>query len=220
MANQALAVTFPLRGAIEAAPLRRVRGGRDMRRLVSIEGEKVMASTNNKPSRSDRNRKMISGTQKHLASASAIVVSGVSYTPAAVEKVFQGAIDAADATAAVTAAFHKAAAAERDANKSSGALYRGMKTYLTNQYALQPDVLADFGIEIVTRQAPDATTVAAAVVKRADTRAARHTMGKRQKSAVTGTSAAKGTTAAPGTANVASTTPAAPATPATTPKAS
>ncbi|MGH7438077.1 MAG: hypothetical protein ACRENE_20535 [Polyangiaceae bacterium] len=178
-----------------------------------------MATKDNKPSRSDRSRKMISGTQKHLASASAIVISGASYTPAAIEKVFQGSIDAADATATATATFHKATAAERDANKSSDALYRGMRTYLTNQYALQPDVLADFGIEIATRQAPDATTVAAAVAKRADTRAARHTMGKRQKAAVTGTSAAKGTTTAPGTATGAPTTPAT-AAPATTPKAS
>ncbi len=163
-----------------------------------------MVSKNNKPSRSDRNRKMISGTQKRMAGASAIVVSGVSYTPAAIEKVFQTSIDAADATAAATATFHKATAAERDANKSSDALYRGMRTYLSNLYALQPEVLADFGIEIANRQTPDATTVAAAVAKRADTRVARQTLGKRQKAAVKGTSAAKGTTAAPGTANVAS----------------
>ncbi len=76
------------------------------------------------------------------------------------------------------------------ASKTSHALYMGMKAYLTNLYALQPEVLADFGIEIANRQAPDAVTVAGAVAKRADTRVARHTMGKRQKKKVTGTPAA------------------------------
>ena len=58
-----------------------------------------------------------------------------------------------------------------------------------NEYALQPYVLADFGTEVASRQAPAASTVAEAVTKRADTRAARHTMGKRQKAAVKGTPA-------------------------------
>jgi hypothetical protein len=172
-------------------------------------------SKKSKADRSDRNRKMILGVQKRLAGATAILIKSVSYTPAAAVKVLQGSIDAADATAAAAATFHKATAAEREANAAGDALYLGLKTYLTNQYALQPEVLADFGIEIANRQAPDATTVAEAVAKRADTRAARHTMGKRQKAAVKGTSEPKGTTPA---------APASPASPAaatpTTPKAS
>jgi hypothetical protein len=141
---------------------------------------------------------------KHMASTTAFIVDGVSRAPADVEKTLQGSIDAADATAAATATFHKATAAEREATKAGDALYRGMRGYLVNQYKLQPDVLADFGIELTNRQVPDASTVAEAVAKRADTRAARHTMGKRQKAAVKGTSAPKGATPA------ASATPAAP----------
>jgi hypothetical protein len=177
-------------------------------------------SAKSKANRSDRNRKMILGVHKLLASTAAITVNGVSYAPAAVEKVLQGSIDAADATEAASAAFHKATAAERAANKAGDAMYLGLKTYLKNQYALDPDKLADFGIEVATRQAPDATTVAKAVAKRADTRTARHTMGKRQKAAVKGTSASKGTTpaASTGLATAASTS-AAPVATSTTPKA-
>jgi len=171
-----------------------------------------------KANRSDRNRKMIAGVQKHYPTATAIVVKSVSYTPAAIVKTLQGSIDAADATAAASAAFHKATAAERDANKTGDALYLGLKTYLINQYALQPDALADFGIEIANRQAPDASTVAAAVVKRADTRTARHTMGKRQKAGVKGTAAP--TPAAPASPPATPAVPATPATPGTAPKAS
>jgi hypothetical protein len=155
-------------------------------RALGKKEMQVMGSNINKPTRSDRSRKMIAGVQKHLASLSTLVVGGVSYTPAVVVKSLQGSIDAADTTATAAAAFHKATAAERETNATADGLYRGMRGYLVNLYKLQPDVLADFGIAIVNRQAPDASTVANAVVKRADTRVARHTMGKRQKRKVTG----------------------------------
>jgi hypothetical protein len=130
---------------------------------------------------------MIAGVQKHLSGASAVIVDGSSYTPAAIVKSLQGSIDSADATASATAAFHKATAAERAANTTGDGLYLGLRTYLVTQYKTQPDVLADFGITLGSRRVPDASTMATAVVKRAATRAARHTMGKRQKLAVTGT---------------------------------
>jgi hypothetical protein len=143
-------------------------------------------ATRTKSSRSDRNHLVIAGVKKHLANATSIIIGGTSYAPMDIEKILQDPIDARDATATTTAAFHKAVAAEKAANAKGDALYRGLRKYLTNQYETQPDVLADFGIAIVNRQAPDASTVANAVVKRADTRVARHTMGKRQKRKVTG----------------------------------
>jgi hypothetical protein len=130
---------------------------------------------------------MIAGVQKHLSGASAIVVDGSSYAPAAIVKSLQGSIDSADATASATAAFHQATAAEKAASTQGDDLYQGLRTYLITQYKTQPDVLADFGITLGNKQVPDASTTATAVVKRAATRAARHTMGKRQKLAVTGT---------------------------------
>jgi len=140
----------------------------------------------NKPTRSDRNRQAIAGVKKHYANVPSLVIDGVSYTPAEVEKVLQDSIDAADATAAAAAVFHKAVAAERAANAKGDAVYRGLRSFLINQYKTSPDTLADFGITLPTRQVPDAATVAAAVDKRAATRAARHTQGKRQKAGVTG----------------------------------
>jgi hypothetical protein len=143
--------------------------------------------TRSKSSRSDRNHLVIAGVKKHLANATSIIIGGTSYAPVDIEKIFQDPIDARDATATTTAAFHKAVAAEKAANAKGDALYRGLRKYLTNQYETQPDVLADFGIALQTKQVPDANTVAAAVAKRAATRTARHTMGKRQKQGVKGT---------------------------------
>jgi hypothetical protein len=46
--------------------------------------------------------------------------------------------------------------------------------------------LGDFGFQNPTRKAPSEATKAAAVAKRAATRGARHTMGKRQKAQIKG----------------------------------
>ena len=53
-------------------------------------------------------------------------------------------------------------------------------------YRNSPDVLADFGITSKARVAPTVESKAAAVAKRAATRAARHTMGPKQKEGVKG----------------------------------
>jgi hypothetical protein len=143
-----------------------------------------------KADRSDRNRKALAGIRKHYASAPTMVLDGVSYALTDIEKTLQGSIDAADATTAATATFHKTVDAERTANASADAVYAGLKTFVTTQFKTSPDVMADFGFTPSSRQVPDAATVAAAVEKRTATRVARHTMGKRQKAKVTGTTPA------------------------------
>ncbi len=139
-----------------------------------------------KSNRSDRSRKMIAGVKKHYANAPSLVVDGVSYAPADIEAALQGCVDAADATASAAAAFHKAVATEKTSTAKGDALYRGLRAFLITQYKAQPTVLDDFGITLSTKQVPDASKVAAAVAKRAATRAARHTMGKRQKAGIKG----------------------------------
>ena len=126
-----------------------------------------------------------------------MVLDGVSYAPDDIVKALQGSIDAADATSAVTAQFHKTVDAERAANATADAVYAGLKTYVTSQFRTSPSALADFGITLPTRQVPDAATAATAVEKRQATRVARHTMGKRQKANVTGTETTPVTAPAP-----------------------
>ena len=151
----------------------------------------------NRAARSDRNRKAIAGVRKQFASTKTLVLDGVSYTPDDIVKALQGSIDAADATSAANAQFHKAVDAERAANATADAVYAGLKTYVTSQFKTSPSTLADFGITLPTRQVPDAATAATAVEKRQATRVARHTMGTRQKANVKGTVTAPATAPAP-----------------------
>ncbi len=72
-------------------------------------------------------------------------------------------------------------------------------TFIKAGYGGQPDVLADFGIQTPKARAPLTVEArAAASAKRAATRAARNTMGSKQKKGVKGT--VVGVTVTPGTA--------------------
>ncbi len=148
-----------------------------------------------KVDRSDRNRKALAGIRKHYASTPTMVLDGVTFATADVETALQGSIDAADATTAAAAVFHKTVAAERTANARGDAVYGGFKAFVTTQFKVSPDSMADFGLTLPARRVPDAATKADAVAKRSATRAARHTMGKRQKEKVKGTSSTLETSA-------------------------
>jgi hypothetical protein len=149
-----------------------------------------------KSTRADRNRQTIAGVRKPLAGDPPIAVDGVTYTAADIERILQASIDTTDATTAATAVFHKAVAAERAAHAEGDALDRGLRTLLLHRYLSSPDTLADFGVTPPQRQTPSAVTVADAVAKRAATRLARHTMGKRQKAGIKGEVAAANATTA------------------------
>ena len=75
---------------------------------------------------------------------------------------------------------------ERATAARTDALYAALRSFTHNQHKPRPEVLAEFGMTLPSRQAPSAETLAAAVEKRAATRVARHTMGKRQKMKVKG----------------------------------
>jgi hypothetical protein len=139
-----------------------------------------------KPTRSDRNRTMIVGFQKHLSGVPTIILDGKPFTPDALIKVLQTEIDAADATTAAEGAFHKTVAAEKAAVVAGEPVFRALRAFVLNQFKGQTDVLADFGITVTVAKKPDAATKAAAALKAKATRAARGTKGKRQKAGIKG----------------------------------
>jgi hypothetical protein len=72
-----------------------------------------------------------------------------------------------------------------------------VQTYARYAYATDTATLADFGFGPVKHTEPSPAVKAAAAVKARATRAARHTMGKVQKKAITGAATAP----APATSN-------------------
>jgi hypothetical protein len=134
----------------------------------------------------NKNRQAIAGVEKHFGSTQTIVLDGSPTTPKDVIATLRAAIDAIDAAAAAEKAFHDATAAQHAAIAKGNAVLVALRPLVKNQLGSAEGILGDFGFQAPKRQVPDEVTKAAAVAKRAATRAARHTMGQRQKAKVKG----------------------------------
>jgi hypothetical protein len=147
--------------------------------------ESVMPNQN-KDTTLNRIRLAIAGVQKHLASTPTVVLDGVSTPIANVLATLNGATTAIDGATTAEKAFHDAVAAQNAAVAAAVALLTDLKVLVTNQFGEKGAATADFGFAPATRKEPDAATKAAAVEKRAATRAARGTRGPRAKQAIKG----------------------------------
>ena len=94
-------------------------------------------------------------------------------------------IDAASATIAARAKWLTAAAAENEKTTEAESILLGLKSHLVTTYGAKSQVVADFGFTPKTKKTT-AKTTAAAVDKRAATRVARGTVGKKEKLKITG----------------------------------
>jgi hypothetical protein len=159
-------------------------------------------------------QQLIAGAAKHLTGVTQVTLLGSSYTPNDLASKLQSLVNLrsdVDAARAVTAAKVAAEAAQA---KPLRALMSAFVAYVRVTFGNSPDVLADFGLapKAQAQVSPETQVIAAA--KRKATRAARHTMGPKQKAGVKGVVAdviTIPTSASP----VVTTAPASPAAPAT-----
>jgi hypothetical protein len=124
----------------------------------------------NKSNVIDRNRKAIAGLRQHYAHVSSIVLDGVPFKTADVEKVLQGQIDAADKTAAATASFHQAVAVEKAVHAHAEATFLALKARVFSDFKASAEVLGEFGLKQPTRRKPSPDTVVKANAQRRATR--------------------------------------------------
>jgi hypothetical protein len=154
-------------------------------------------------------KQLIAGTAKRLAKGTQVSLVGSSFTPDQVTTELQSIVnlrtdvDAAKATAKAKIA---AETAQMPALRTFMSAY---VSFVKAAYGTSPDALADFGINPKPRAQLTAEAKTAAAAKRKATRAARHTMGSKQKLGVKGDvtgitvtpiTATLPTVAAPGTA--------------------
>jgi hypothetical protein len=128
----------------------------------------------------------IAATKKHLGSATQVPLLGGSFTPDQITSKLQALVDLrsdvnaakADATAkiAIEAAQQPALLVFQDA----------LASYVKAVFGSSPDVLGDYGLAPKPRAQVTAKGLVAANAKREATRAARHTMGSKQKQAIVG----------------------------------
>ena len=131
-------------------------------------------------------KQLIAGTGKHLSNTTPVAFAGGSFTADQITSKLQELVDLrtdADAARAATQAKLAAEATQAPALRS---FTRAFRSFVKASYGTSPDVLADFGINLKLREPLSVEAMAAAVAKRKATRAARHTMGSKQKEGVKG----------------------------------
>jgi hypothetical protein len=183
------------------APLKGMRAPRPSRVLLRavlvtpIEKRIVMNTIKNRSSRQTADQKLIDGFTKHGAKLATLVIGGTSYKTADVITIMQGLVNSANAVVASRATWQAAVVADSAGRTKEKAFISGVRQSLFVAFGGAIDTLADFGLtphKARTALTPEEKQAAAAKGKA--TRAARHTMGRKQKAQIKGTSAPASTT--------------------------
>jgi hypothetical protein len=185
--------------------------GRGVRAGADLRKEKSIMATNEKGKGqvAALAGQLIAGVAKYLTSTTSVVLEGSSYTAAQITSKLQSIVTLRSDVDTAKASTKAKLAAEASQLPALRGFMTAFESYVRGAYGSQPDALADFGLQPRKVRAPATIEAkAAAVAKRASTRAARNTMGKVQKKAVKGdvtgvvvtpvTSAPTSTVATPG----------------------
>ena len=154
------------------------------------KGEVIMATKNvlNRTERQDADQKLIDGLNTHASTLPSLTIGGTSYTTAAVVAVLQARIAAANAVIPARASWQGTVQADRDERTKTKTFVSGLRQALLVAFAGSIETLADFGLKPRKARTPRTPEQkAAATAKAKATRAARHTMGSKQKAKVKGT---------------------------------
>jgi hypothetical protein len=143
----------------------------------------------NKPARKDRLRLIASGAQTHFPSGQKTLAGQTLNLPTDLVNLIQTDISNTDAADKARADWLAAVQVQTDSHDKLTPILRAFERMVLAQFGDTQDAastLADFGFAPQKVSVPTVETKAAAVEKSRATRAARHTMGPKQKSAIKG----------------------------------
>jgi hypothetical protein len=143
----------------------------------------------------------IEGISKNFSSLATLNVAGVSYTPTSLIALLQAYADAITALQALHAQLTAAVLGNRGQQKQIQQVLLGLESFAKNFFGSTSEKLGDFGFMPKKEVVVTVPTKAAALAKSKATRVARHTMGKKQKAAITGSTPAAPTAASPAVTN-------------------
>jgi hypothetical protein len=133
-------------------------------------------------------KKLIVGVKQYLPAASSLTIGSAPLTPAQIEQFLQTLIDLRQAVDDAKSATKAKIAAEDAQAPTLRSQMAALAAIVKASYANSPDVLAGFGLNPRKARTPQTIDeMASAAAKRAATRAARHTLGSKQKQQVKGT---------------------------------
>jgi hypothetical protein len=146
-------------------------------------------STNSKANRMTQqtaDQKLIDGLKKHETTVSSLVIGGASFKTADIIGILQARIDARDAAVATKATWQTGVKADQEERAKTKTVVSGLRQALQVAFAGSIDALADFGLKPRKPRVVTPEQKQAAAAKAKATRAARHTMGSKQKKSVKG----------------------------------
>jgi hypothetical protein len=133
-----------------------------------------------------RVRDLVAGTEKHPLSAP-LTLGGQSFTEQTLVQVLQSLGNALSAVDTAKASWQSAISNLGDTQAKVGPTLKAYRAWIVATYGNAPATLADFGLTPPKAPTPMTTEEkAAAIAKRTATRAARHTLGPKQKKAIKG----------------------------------
>jgi hypothetical protein len=141
----------------------------------------------NRIDRTAADQTLIDGFNKHGASIASMMIGGATTTPKDIVATLQSRIDSAQAALSTRATWRTAIRTDRTVRDTTKTFVSGVKQGLLLAFAGKLDVLADFGLTERASPVISPELRIAAAAKAKATRAARHTMGSKQKSAIKGT---------------------------------
>jgi hypothetical protein len=148
-----------------------------------------MSGTTSNPSKAAalaRVQAIIAGAQKHFPNGS-FTLGNTAYTTASLVGLFESLADAIAVTDAAHASTKEAVATLKGARAKVGPVLLAYRRWLLTTYGNATQMLDDFGVQPPKARTPlTSEKNAAAVAKRAATRKARGTIGKKKKLAVKG----------------------------------
>jgi hypothetical protein len=154
-----------------------------------------MSNNNGLQNQAARVTSAIAGIQKYFPAAASLVLAGTAYTPAQIIALFQAFADAIKALVVLHAQLSSGVLAVRSQRKQIQKVLLALESYVDNLFGSDPGKLGDFGFTPKQSGVVSTRTRALAIVKGKATRAARHTMGSKQKAAITGDSTGSSTPA-------------------------
>jgi hypothetical protein len=152
-------------------------------------------------------QKLIDGLKKHEATVPSLVIGGSSLKTADIIGILQTRINAASAAVSTRATWQTGVKADRDERAKTKTFVSGLRQALQVAFAGSIDALTDFGLKPRKTRVSTPEQKAAAAAKAKATRAARHTMGTKQKAKVKGAVVPSPAPAIPPSPTTAPTTP-------------
>jgi hypothetical protein len=147
-----------------------------------------ISSHNSKPTELAAVKQAIVGIPKHLGGASSLSLNGVLYTPTSLVAFLQAFVDLSVSVIAAKAQAHDLLLQEQTSGLAVRVVLQALRSYVVGLYGNgATGILGDFGFAPKKATTPKVAVKALAAAKNRATRAARHTMGKREKLAIKGT---------------------------------